>query len=429
MNRFLRTAGLFIITLFVSTIIFYCSSEEGSLNDAGLDAAIEEDTVSDLAIQKDAITIVDDIVDTLPDNSSYDTSENIEDVISDVLNDTQITSDVGGDTGCTNECSKVGDKKCADQDSYQECIMGSNGCLIYGDPVKCNQPPKDYCVSSKTLRNYNSNGTCNNNACSYSYTDKTCDYKCQNAECITCTPDCTNKECGDDGCGGSCGECDEGYVCNNSGKCEKDTGPFSNFTLYRNVCEGEGYHLWARWNNKFSFEMEGYVVYRPDNTKMTKSFYDVPGFYAGYDDVWLLDETGPSPSGKYLIEFNITANNISQKIEVESEVTDGLYKDNTLLTLVKASKGDLSNVILTVKPKFNGTVQRVMVYEGNGGCFKTKMIFYEEPALMTGYSTEIDIGSINANTGENLIAVIEGVNNDTNYSFYSTVEFQMPDMN
>jgi len=70
-----------------------------------------------------------------------------------------------------------------------------------------------------------------------------------------------------------------------------------------------------------------------------------------------------------------------------------------------------------------------MVYEGNGGCFKTKKVFYEEPALMKGYSTEIDIGSINANTGENLIAVIEGVNNDTNYSFYSTVEFQMPDMN
>jgi hypothetical protein len=30
-----------------------------------------------------------------------------------------------------------------------------------------------------------------------------------------CTPDCSNKECGDDGCGGSCGTCPEGQGCSN----------------------------------------------------------------------------------------------------------------------------------------------------------------------------------------------------------------------
>jgi hypothetical protein len=34
-----------------------------------------------------------------------------------------------------------------------------------------------------------------------------------------CTPDCTGKNCGDDGCGGSCGTCSGGQVCN-SGVCE-----------------------------------------------------------------------------------------------------------------------------------------------------------------------------------------------------------------
>ena len=28
-----------------------------------------------------------------------------------------------------------------------------------------------------------------------------------------CTPDCTDKNCGDDGCGGSCGTCDSGFKC------------------------------------------------------------------------------------------------------------------------------------------------------------------------------------------------------------------------
>jgi hypothetical protein len=32
----------------------------------------------------------------------------------------------------------------------------------------------------------------------------------------SCTPSCTNKDCGDDGCGGSCGSCGSGYVCRNN---------------------------------------------------------------------------------------------------------------------------------------------------------------------------------------------------------------------
>jgi thiol-disulfide isomerase/thioredoxin len=47
-------------------------------------------------------------------------------------------------------------------------------------------------------------------------------------EGLCCTPDCTNKECGDDGCGGKCGEdCSEGLECRH-GKC-------------RQPCTGEGF--------------------------------------------------------------------------------------------------------------------------------------------------------------------------------------------
>jgi hypothetical protein len=34
-----------------------------------------------------------------------------------------------------------------------------------------------------------------------------------------CTPDCGAKVCGDDGCGGSCGDCDPGSDCNETGQC------------------------------------------------------------------------------------------------------------------------------------------------------------------------------------------------------------------
>ncbi len=47
--------------------------------------------------------------------------------------------------------------------------------------------------------------------------------ECNPARCAappeTCAPRCENKECGADGCGGTCGSCAEGELCNYLGKC------------------------------------------------------------------------------------------------------------------------------------------------------------------------------------------------------------------
>jgi hypothetical protein len=40
-------------------------------------------------------------------------------------------------------------------------------------------------------------------------------------DCATCTPSCTNKQCGDNGCGGECGTCDFGDTCGANGRCEE----------------------------------------------------------------------------------------------------------------------------------------------------------------------------------------------------------------
>lgn len=38
-------------------------------------------------------------------------------------------------------------------------------------------------------------------------------------DCATCTPSCTGRQCGDNGCGGECGTCDFGQECTAAGKC------------------------------------------------------------------------------------------------------------------------------------------------------------------------------------------------------------------
>jgi hypothetical protein len=39
---------------------------------------------------------------------------------------------------------------------------------------------------------------------------------------VVCTPNCGDRECGTDGCGGECGQCGEFEICSNSGFCELD---------------------------------------------------------------------------------------------------------------------------------------------------------------------------------------------------------------
>jgi hypothetical protein len=59
-------------------------------------------------------------------------------------------------------------------------------------------------------------GTCpSNESCSASGT------------CVACTPQCSGKQCGADGCGGSCGTCTTGQSCNSSGQCVTNTSTCS----------------------------------------------------------------------------------------------------------------------------------------------------------------------------------------------------------
>jgi hypothetical protein len=49
---------------------------------------------------------------------------------------------------------------------------------------------------------------------------------CMENKCkVNCTPHCEAKECGDDGCGGSCGNCPATYECSSDGLCVEEPPP------------------------------------------------------------------------------------------------------------------------------------------------------------------------------------------------------------
>lgn len=48
---------------------------------------------------------------------------------------------------------------------------------------------------------------------------ETCVLSCSNASCVNCIPACEGRQCGSDGCGGTCGTCPEGEECSATGMC------------------------------------------------------------------------------------------------------------------------------------------------------------------------------------------------------------------
>ncbi len=131
--------------------------------------------------------------------------------------------------GCANgKCNTT----CTPSCTGKEC--GDDGCG--GSCGGCSNPPADYCLNSTTLRDYTGFSSCVNNKCDYKYKDTTCTSGCANGKCLNCVPDCTNKQCGDDGCGGSCGSCNNPPpdVCIDI-QTLRDYSPYG--TCNNNICE------------------------------------------------------------------------------------------------------------------------------------------------------------------------------------------------
>lgn len=111
-----------------------------------------------------------------------------------------------GSPGMENElCPVCGDNVC----------NGIETCDVCDDCV-CEE--QEVCFESVCCNPMCENIDCGDDGCGGSC--GTCDagFVCEAGEC-TCTPDCDGKECGSDGCGGGCGTCDLGDECSMDNTC------------------------------------------------------------------------------------------------------------------------------------------------------------------------------------------------------------------
>jgi hypothetical protein len=218
--------------------------------------------------------------------------------------------------------------KCDDLDPCTENDMCNKG-VCAGKNIICNNPPKDECISESELKTYSSNGTCKSGNCEYASSIIKCAYGCMNGACIgdpcagiicnkppnecykaigtcqdgeckysydngktcddndplttiekchdgkcICIKDCTDKECGSDGCGGSCGSC---------------TG---NTTCSMGKCVDSSITCWDKTFGGSDFDKAESIQQTNDNGYIIAGFTDLKG--AGETDFWIikLDDVG-----------------------------------------------------------------------------------------------------------------------------------------
>ncbi len=79
-------------------------------------------------------------------------------------------------------------------------------------------------------------GEINENSLSFYKSDDNYNAKCVRGS--SCLPNCYEKQCGDDGCGGSCGECTGDEYCTDEGLCENNWVPISSGSFWMGSPDG-----------------------------------------------------------------------------------------------------------------------------------------------------------------------------------------------
>ena len=87
-------------------------------------------------------------------------------------------------------------------------------------------------------------------------------------EQVGCIPDCAGKECGDDGCGGSCVACVEGFDCNEDGQCVCGGITCPELSGYTITCNGKAHCEYANEDDSGWKDWDIWIYIAPGSFQM-----------------------------------------------------------------------------------------------------------------------------------------------------------------
>lgn len=153
-----------------------------------------------------------------------------------------------GADSCTNDCPTADARDC-DGNTVRLCVRGSDGCLRWTATTPCANGCADgYCTDVNPCVDrcerdgaWDCRGATQTrcmllDGCLDWVDVQTCPASCTDGQCDTvCRPACADRECGDDGCDGSCGTCQEPAQCV-EGTCQTTCVP----NCYLRECGNDG---------------------------------------------------------------------------------------------------------------------------------------------------------------------------------------------
>ena len=123
---------------------------------------------------------------------------------------------------CPGDCAEgCGDCECGGGESYWSCPADCGFCGDGYCVANCGYAKEDAAVCPDDCCTPDCEGReCGSDGCGGTCGQCAAGESCGGSLCVACEPQCEAKECGDDGCGASCGQCGEGENCLADGTCE-----------------------------------------------------------------------------------------------------------------------------------------------------------------------------------------------------------------
>lgn len=194
----------------------------------------------------------------------------------------EMIEDCGAGTCSNGQCITPDVYTCSDSDGgYNYDVKGTVTLYLNGN---VDDTYVDACIDSVRLRE----GVTDSCDTGLIYTvEHTCSWQCQDGACVACTPDCTGKNCGDDGCGGTCGTCSGDDQCVDgqcttpcTHECEAGTSQCYDYceTTYGTQSMGRGAKggggcTWTEWYRPCgNFDSDACREWATSITDMTKCY-------------------------------------------------------------------------------------------------------------------------------------------------------------
>lgn len=306
----------------------------------------------------------------------------------------------GGETpqSCPEDCATVSD--CGDGLCSAAKGEDEDSC-----PEDCDGPPAPVCG------------------------DKDCE-SAAGEDASSCPEDCGGEACS------TPADCDDAKPCT-SDTCDDDTGqcahspvpdcpsvdshPMAGLTLFKDGCDKE---LWGHWTNDTDFAITEVEVLSKTNTDSpvvaSVSYAGGLGFTAGFPDVWRFFDDGDFPDDSYV--FVVHFEDLPDLV-LDLPVVASFYEDDEWIDLWEWNA--FNALKLTLRPWFNGRVQRVDVYD-EARCRMYWWTFASEPVFEPNELFELTLPEFYPASGSQILVVIQGLDDSLYYSFYQTMRVAIP---